>query len=60
MTKAILCRKKQGCCPTVEIEDSDCKCQSCLDNRTVTITDDDGDVVTMTYKQFQILKKTEL
>jgi len=51
MTKVILCGKKQGCCPTVEY---------IVDEDKVIITDDDGDVVTLTYEQYQKLKKTEL
>lgn len=51
MTKIVLCGRPGRCCPTVEYIESEDK---------VIITDDDGDVVTMTYEQYQILKKTEL
>jgi len=49
MTKIILCGKPGRCCPTVEYKLG-----------RVIIKDDDGDVVTMTYKQFKMLQKAEL
>lgn len=51
MTKVILCGKSHGCCPVAERKGR---------GDVVTITDDDKNVVTMSYDQWLLLKKAEL
>jgi len=46
----VLCGRPGACCPEVEYNNVD---------ETVSVTDDDGDIITMTREQFRILKETE-
>jgi len=51
MSHYVLCGRPNACCPEVDYDEK---------NDIVSITDDDGDIVTMNREQFLILKKVEL
>lgn len=46
-----LCSRPNACCPELDYDQK---------TDTISITDDDGDIVTMNLEQFQILQKVNI